>query len=236
MFRSFINNKIYGLIVLCISIIVVHSAESSAYHTIMIDGVNDFVSDETLTSSSDGYNWFVTWDASNFYFGVQGIDIGAGSPNKFLVLYISGSPGTRNGQQYNTQVPQLPFPARYHFRYKLDGSFMSLEIFNGTAWVDQGSSGITWEKSGNYVEFAIPRSALGNLNFMKICGGLLNETTGGEWTYAMIPHQTAQDSYNPQFSKWLGYPLFLTGVIPTSPRYLDASPVGIRSAFILLMD
>ncbi len=233
--RLFKNKIVYGLIVLCVSIILIQSAESSTYHTISIDGFNDFVTDETLASSSQGYNWYVTWDGNYFYFGVQGTDIGAGSPTKWVVLYISGTPGTRNGLQYNTQSPKLPFPAQYHLRYKLDGTFMSLEIFNGTSWVDQGSSGITWLRSGSYVEFAIPRAALGNLNFMKICGAMLNEAMGNEWTYAMIPLQTAQDSYNPNFSKWLGYPL-LSGVMPGSPRYLDAPQAWTSPLTTLLLD
>jgi hypothetical protein len=232
--RLSVNIIVYALLILCISTTLIQAAESSTYHTINIDGVNDFVADETLTSSTIGYNWYVTWDANKCYFGVQGTDVGSGASSKWIILYISGVSGTTSGLVYNTQSPTLPFPAKYHFRYRLDGNLMSLKVFNGTIWVDQGS-GISVTKSGNYVEFAIPRADIGNLNFIKICGAMLNEANLIEWTYAMIPQQTAIDSYDPIFSHWLGYPL-LPGVSPSSNIYVDDSPRGTIPLTILLLD
>ena len=174
-------------------------------HTIAIDGVNDFTSVETFGTSSAFYGAFITWDSTYLYLGVQGPDIGGSSASKYLLVYLSGSPGTMTGIQYNTQGPQLPFSAKYHLRWRTDGNSSGL-VFNGSAWVNMspGSEG-SWYRSGSFVEWRIPLATVGNPAQFDMHVSMLSELSGSEWSYAAVPHNSFADGYDPDYSEYFHF-------------------------------
>src|SRR5438270_562561 len=83
----------------------------------------DFAPSEKFTTSSAGYFGWVAWDATKIYFGMDGTDVASGSSTRWVVAYVEGSGGSATGVTYNTQQPALPFPAKFHLRWKADNSF-----------------------------------------------------------------------------------------------------------------
>ena len=181
-------------------------------HTIAIDGANDFVqADERFTTSSTGpdYYGFVAWDASNLYLAMSGPDIGMNDPTKWFVAYL-GTGGTMTGQKYNTQQPGLPFAAKYHLRWKADNSFTNAQVWSGTAWVDAAwdfTGRVFKTVGGNYLEISIRRSDLGTPSHVPLVMGMLNETNGGEASYAAVPANAYVDKYDPDFAHWYDFDL-----------------------------
>ena len=121
------------------------SVIQTSNHTIIIDGTNDFASDEDVPGSS-GSTWYFSWDATNFYFGINGSpDVGGGSSTKWVVLNIDSDPDGANGSNagvlYNTQQPTLPFKADFQYRWKTDGTYANmLDWNNGTSsWTDDNT-------------------------------------------------------------------------------------------------
>ena len=61
----------------------------TTYHTITVDGSNDFVADETFSTSSSGFYGYITWDSSNLYIGMEGDDVpwADGGSEKVIFIY-----------------------------------------------------------------------------------------------------------------------------------------------------
>ena len=214
---------------------------ATTFHTISIDGTNDFAGDETFATTSGGYTAYITWDASTLYLGYDGNDVGSGSSStKWVLFYFDTDPqmtptsgtGTTTGQQYNTQQPGLPFSANYHLRWKTDNSYTNMGNWNGSAW-DYGSGSGYWTGSanntGNYVEISVPLSDLGNPSQIYITSFMINEQDGGEWTYAGNPSDAFSDGYDPDVAHYYGFNLN-SGVAPNAAGNKDVSlPVELTS-------
>jgi hypothetical protein len=187
-------------------------APGSVYsHTVVIDGTNDFVqSNEGFQTSSSGagYTTYVAWDASNLYLAMTGSDIGSGSTTKWFQAYVGGSAGTMTGQTYNTQTPALPFPAKWHVRWKASNDFTDAQVWTGSAWTEAN-----WNfngrvfKNGTFLEMSIRRSDIGSPAHVPIVVDMVNETANLESTYAGTPHDTfvLHDGYDRDFSKWYDF-------------------------------
>ncbi len=93
------------------------------FHTIAIDGVNDFAANETFATTTTGHTGYLAWDDTYLYVGVDGPDVGSGFSSNWVVVYLGGPAGTTTGVTYNTQTPTLAFPAQYHVRWKTDNTF-----------------------------------------------------------------------------------------------------------------
>lgn len=52
------------------ALLIISIAIATTYTTIIIDGVNDFESDEDVAGTSSA-TYFITWDATNLYLGLQ---------------------------------------------------------------------------------------------------------------------------------------------------------------------
>lgn len=182
------------------------AAWPTTYHTITIDGTNDFAADEDVTGTS-GSMWYFTWDASNFYFGIDASDVSSGDPNKWVHLYIDSDPmdpamsgsGSVTGVNYNTQEPGLPFTANYHIRWKADNTFLDMLVYSG-GWVGSGAS-LSAYQSGNYVEIRVSRSDLGSPSEIYVVGSMINETAFSEYTFFMTP-DTNTEGYDADYAHW----------------------------------
>jgi cysteine-rich repeat protein len=131
------------------------------WHTIVIDGVNDFAPGEAFDTSTTGNQAFITYDDDNLYVGITNPSIVNQYPDQWLLIYLGGSPGSTTGYTYNTQTADLPFSAGYHFRWKADGTFQELVSFDGASW-----SSLLWNgaviQSMSYVELSIPWTDVGS--------------------------------------------------------------------------
>jgi hypothetical protein len=208
---------------------------ATTYHTIVIDGNNDFQSDETFSTSSSGYTAYVTWDSDNIYLGYAGYDIGSGQSNtKWIVFYFDTDAhldptygnGTLNAIGFNSQNWNLPFRADYMIQIRTDGGFNALKRFNGTSWVDvtPHNMQIFDNNVSNFIEIKIPRASLNNPTKIYLLGYFLNEQTGGEWTYASFPDNSLRDGdgyKNPgYFDHWYGFEL-TNNISPNAPQNYD---------------
>lgn len=208
---------------------------ATTYHTIIIDGNNDFQSDETFSTSSSGYTTYVTWDADNIYLGYSGNDIGSGqSDKKWIVFYfdtdanlnpLSGN-GTQNAIAFNSQNWVLPFKADFMIQIRTDGGYNSLKRFNGSTWIDVSPHNmqIFDNNSSNFIEIKIPKASLNNPTKIYVLGYFINEQSGGEWTYASFPDNSLRngDGYkNPgYFDHWYGFEL-TSNISPNAPNNYD---------------
>ncbi|MBN09893.1 MAG: hypothetical protein CMC79_05970, partial [Flavobacteriaceae bacterium] len=67
------------------------------YNTIAIDNTDDWDSDEETTV--DSIKWFMTWDATNLYFGTNAdMDGSSASDKNALAIFIDMNPGTNDGE------------------------------------------------------------------------------------------------------------------------------------------
>jgi hypothetical protein len=183
----------------------------TAYHTIVIDGTNDFATDEDFAGTS-GSTWYFTWDADNIYIGANNPDISANDNNKWVHLYFDTDPmspansgnGSSMGINYNTQQPTLNFSANFHFRWKTNNSFQSLEAYNGSIWTTGNNTGISSFQSGNFVEFKIPRVNLGSPDALYFTSSMINETGGTESTFFRFPTGNSE-GYDANYTDWYTY-------------------------------
>jgi hypothetical protein len=145
-------------------------------HTIQLDGNNDFNGNSTTerwknetfaTSVGTVFSYF-TWDESNIYLAYNSDDIRGNQSDagkKWLLAYFGGTGGTKTGVNYSGQQPSLAFDAKYHLRFKVDGSYTNLQVWNGTTW--ESSKTYSWgtnvarNDSNKFIEFKIPRADLG---------------------------------------------------------------------------
>lgn len=218
-----------------ISLISIFIFVATSYHTITIDGVNDFISDETFATSSSGYTAYVTWDANNIFLGYSGSDIGSGeSDKKWVIFYfdtdanlnpLSGN-GTTDAIGFNTQDWVLPFTADYMIQIRTDEGSNLMKRFNGSTWVDISGHNmqIFDNDDSNFIEIKIPRSTLNNPTKVYVLGYFVNEQTWSEWTYASFPDNSLRngDGYkNPgYFDHWYGFEL-TNGVSPNASQNYD---------------
>jgi hypothetical protein len=200
-----------------------------------VDGVNDFASGDklTTTSSGTGYNAYISWDAKNVYFGMEGADIsqGASSADKkwvFLYLGATGTPGSTTGIGYDcgggctAQQAMLPFSAAWHVRYKIDGSYANVQKWNSgsSKWEDAGIAiTLTTARAGSFLEMAISRTQLGSPSKLDVHFNMLIEDTsppGPGWTYAGSPSTSFTDGWNPTYTHYFEFDLSDTSKAPST--------------------
>jgi hypothetical protein len=171
-------------------------------HRIMIDGIDDFLSSEQFSTTSAGYGARVTWDADNLYVGYAGADLdktAADTSTKWLFIYIDVDPGMPSGalasETYNTQGATFPagFRADFYVRWKCDTTLLTLKQFGGATWTDGAAPPAS--NVGAFVEFAIPRSALGASTTMSVVTWMINEKNGVESSYAGLYATNFTDGY-----------------------------------------
>jgi hypothetical protein len=190
-----------------------------------IDGTNDFAAGEKLATSSPGYDGYVSWDDKKIYFGMSGMDVGASSSSKWVLIYVDGAPGntgSATGISYDcsgscaAQQAHLPFNAGYHLRWKADGMYTDLQKWDGTMWTDVGPIG-TRARKGNFMELSITRALLGSPLTLKVHMSMLIEQAGAEWTYSGVPSTSFTDGKAPaSFTKYYEFDLANTTKAPNA--------------------
>jgi hypothetical protein len=209
-------------------------AQATSFHTISIDGTNDFAADESFATSTGGYNAYFTWDASNLYLGASGGELSGGSSTKWLVWYFDTDPqyvplsarGSANSVQFNTQSGALPFRADYMLQVRHDQGLNQLKVWNGSSWVATTFTGAVFVNNGaNFGEVRLPLSDVGNPTRVYALGHWINEQDGSQYTSSGWPSGGLTDGYDPDFTQWYGYRL-ATGAAPNDAAQLNSrSPI-----------
>jgi hypothetical protein len=190
------------------------TADASKGH--QVDGVNDFAPGEKLvtTSNASSYFAYAAWDAKNIYFGMEGADVSASTSNpssKWVMVYLGapGVPGSTTGLSYGgVQQPTLPFPAAWHLRFKIDGSYANVQKWSGSAFVDATIEiPMTTARVGSFLEMSITRAAIGSPALLDVHVNMLIEGGGADWTYAGAPSTSFTDGKNPTFTKYYEFDL-----------------------------
>jgi hypothetical protein len=176
------------------------------FHTITIDGINDFTADETFMSSSPDHTGYVAWDDAYVYLGMTAPDLGGSDPQIWLVAYLGGTPGTTDGITYNTQQPMLPFDARWHLRWKASDDYGGALEYDGMIWNDPGFGPIAGSEnvaaSGSFVEMRVAWADLDSPDLLALHLGMLREQAFNEASWAAVPANSYVDSYDPDYSQY----------------------------------
>jgi hypothetical protein len=176
------------------------------YHTITIDGVNDFTADETFSSTTLGHTGYVAWDDTHVYLGMSSPDLGSNSPFVWFVSYLGGMPGSTTGVLYNTQQPLLPFAAGYHTRWKASDDFGGTLAWNGNAWANANFGPIVNSgdvaTAGSFVELRIAWTDIGAPDMLELAMGMLREQPFNEASWAGVPAGAYVDSYDPDIGSY----------------------------------
>ncbi|MFH0736100.1 MAG: choice-of-anchor D domain-containing protein [bacterium] len=150
------------------------AAKSQTYHSISIDGVNDFraSTEKFTTTSGENLLAYVTWDNTYLYVGYSGNSV-AGSVtdnSRAIHLYIDSDPNSNpvNGTG-TTQAdawrfnPNLPFSANYHYAFKTVDNTEVKRMYSGTAWSDAAFETANWKNTDtHYWEARIKLSDIGS--------------------------------------------------------------------------
>ena len=209
---------------------------ATSYTTIIIDGTEDFASDEEFATETVGWTNYFTWDASNLYFGVAGGDIDVNG--KVAFIYIDTDPnanpsaGTGSTSSLSwTRTHTLPFSANYAFVHKTDnsGNYYNLRKYDSGWQSDQSFSGGV-NLGTDYLEVSLKLSEIGNPSNVNIVIFVQNDD--GSWTWSASPQNTiSAGSGDKTFTKWLGYSL-LSNTVPNnadeSNSALVSGSVGFR--------
>ena len=178
------------------------------FHTIDIDGVNDFDPGEEFPSSTGvGHTGYVAWDESYVTIGLQSPDVSSADGTVWFVAYIGGDNGTGDGVEYNSQQPALPFEAQYHVRWRADAMFTGPLEWDGLAWVEPGwtiNPGDVFH-TGDFVEVRISMIDLGSPTYLQVHLGLLREEDFNEASWAAVPEGSYVDGYDPDYSQYFEF-------------------------------
>jgi hypothetical protein len=166
------KKDILFLFILLFLSIAIHA---QSFHTITIDGTNDFVnsSERFETTSGTELYAYVTWDDDYFYFGLSGNSVAglATDANRVFHLYFDTDPksnpsegtGTTDGETWRYD-PVLPFTANYHYAFKTVDNSEIKKFHDGVnGWVNASDITDNWKGDG-FWEVRIPITAFGNTN------------------------------------------------------------------------
>lgn len=165
------------------------SAYPQSYHTITIDGNNDFntASEKLVTTSGTASSAYLTWDKDFIYVGLSG-NSPAGSltdNDRVYILYIDTDPqkiptdgtGSTVGLPWRF-TPTLPFKANYRYAFKTADNTEFKSVYSGGSWTPTDFLTVNF-KSAGYWEIKIKRSDIGNPQQINVIGYVVEDWSGG---------------------------------------------------------
>ena len=152
--------------------------------TIVLDGdMSDWPQDSLQTTDSNAVTFRMTWDESHLFIGWSGTDWASESDGADLFIYLNTTEGgTPLSKDWNL-AQTLPFAADHAFVLE-DSSYSSLQMHNGSAWVDNPESAATWVgySQNQNTEVGIPWSAIGNPEHIGVIVWAQWQDAGNVWT------------------------------------------------------
>ncbi|MEZ5146825.1 MAG: hypothetical protein R2759_07020 [Bacteroidales bacterium] len=150
-------------------------------HTIVIDGVNDFI-DETELLENSPSSFYISWDASYLYFGFYDLNLDGGGD-----LFISIDTDQTAGSGATTGCwGRVNFAGDYLPEYQVaiegtGGGTMQVNNWDGAAWNYPGNGVIGssyegWANNG-LTEISIPWADLGNPSGIAVAAHVTQEDT-----------------------------------------------------------
>ncbi len=179
------------------------------FHTIAIDGDDDWNGDEAFATSTNGHTAYTAWDDDYVYLGMRSPDVAAGNGQVWVVVYFGGAAGTNDGVLYNTQQPSLPFAAQWHLRWRADNVFTDAREWNGVDWETSAWAigGGDVYQSGELLELRVLRSDIGDPDLLELHMGILRETNLDEASWGAHPQGSYVDGYDPDYGEYWGFDL-----------------------------
>jgi hypothetical protein len=179
------------------------------FHSIAVDGDDDWNGDETFATSTNGHTAYTAWDDEYVYLGMRSPDVAAGNGQVWVVAYFGGPAGTENGVLYNTQQPALPFAAQWHLRWRADNIFTESMQFDGDEWVGPAwaiADGDVYQQ-GELVELRVARTNIGDPDVLELHMGILREAAGDEASWAAHPDGSYLDGPDPDYGEYWAFDL-----------------------------
>jgi hypothetical protein len=170
-------------------------------HTIALDGIDDFATREQFPTTSTYFVARVTWDDANLYVGYGGPDLTPATGDagtKWLFIYLDTiAGGELQSQMYNTQRATFPagFAADYYVRYKVDGTYSTLERNDAGTW-NTATPGPTTAQAGTFLELAIPLTSIAADTRLGLVTWMINEKALVEGSYAGLFADNFVDGYS----------------------------------------
>lgn len=175
--------------ILLVILLLAKIGVSQSYHTINIDGTNDFsiTHEKFTTTSGTGILAYVSWDKEYLYAGFSG-STPAGSitdDNRAFHFYIDTDPkqnpllgtGSSAGDAWLWN-PTLPFTANYHYVFKTTGNEEVKRSYNGSIWQNTTFFTQNWKGSG-FWEARIRLSDIGSPKQINLVAYIEEDWTGG---------------------------------------------------------
>ena len=155
----------------------------SMWNTPTCDGMvsaSEYGGAQNVTTSG-GQTWYVTWDATNLYVGLDAANLGEAN-----VVYVgfSGN-GYQNAQPYDGTGGTLNFLADGVVYAK--SGYNETRIASNTAWGNAAANSIMFCSNGQTREEVIPWSTLGASAIPSAFRFMGYATSGGGFVYAQIP-------------------------------------------------
>ncbi|MAT59937.1 MAG: hypothetical protein CMF23_18345 [Ignavibacteriae bacterium] len=169
------------------------TTHAQSFHTITIDGTNDFVnsSERFETTSGTELYAYVTWDDDYFYFGLSGNSV-AGlvtDANRVFHLYFDTDPvsnptegfGTTTGESSSFVTPILPFSANYHYTFYTSGNTEVKKFHDQSlGWLTATDETSNWKNfDTGFWEVKISKTAFGNSNQIRFIAYVEENWSGG---------------------------------------------------------
>ena len=169
-------------------------------HVITLDGNDDFAVSEAFPTTSASFGARITWDDANLYAGYSGPDLSTtvgDASTKWLFIYLDTiTGGEAQSEQYNTQRATFPsgFAADFYVRYKVDGTFATLERNDAGDWMTAAPAPST-AQAGTFVELAIPLTSINAGTQLGIVTWMINEKALAEGSFAGLYTDNFTDGY-----------------------------------------
>jgi hypothetical protein len=169
-------------------------------HAIALDGVDDFATGEQFATTSTSFAARITWDDQNLYIGYSGPDLSPttnDASTKWLFVYLDTTAGGETQSRlYNTQRATFPsgFAADYYVRYKIDGTYATVERNDAGTWSTTAPAPAT-AQAGTFLEISVPLAAISAGTQVGIVTWMINEKNLAEGSYAGLYADNFSDGY-----------------------------------------
>ena len=171
--------------------------------TIALDGdMSDWPQDSLQTTDSNTVTFRMTWDESHLFIGWSGTDWASESEGADFFIYLNSSEGgTPLSKDWNL-AQTLPFAADHAFVLE-DSTYSSLQMYNGSSWVENPQSAATWigHSENQNTEVGIPWDAIGNPNHVGVIVWAQWQDAGNVWTSFPLDNPASSNGAE-SFSHW----------------------------------
>ncbi len=165
--------------------------KAQTYHSISIDGVNDFraATEKFTTTSGENLLSYITWDDTYLYVGYSGNSVAGNvtDNSRAYHIYIDTDPaanpvngtGTTQADAWRWN-PNLPFSANYHYAFKTVDNTEVKRVYTAGAWGNATFQTSNWKNTeAKYWEVKIKLSEIGSPSKLLVVAYVEEDWDGG---------------------------------------------------------